>query len=159
MRIALERVPANEAADEPVPPRRLPWTYADLQRLARTELLSFLGLVVCFVGARNTRSWDDQLLWIVGAFAAMLLAGWGWTGWMLAGSRALRARERSALARGRRIADARRAAPVAGLVVTAEGMTRYHRPDCVFVRGREIVAGTAEQQTARGLVACGACRP
>ena len=155
MRIALARA-APQASDAP---RRLPWTYPDLQRFVRTELLSFLGLVVCFVGARNTRSWDDQLLWIVGAFAAMLLAGWGWTGWMLAGSRALRARERAALARGGRIASARRSASAAGVVVTGAGMTRYHRPDCTFARGRATTAVTAAQRASRDLMPCGACRP
>ncbi|HVU72787.1 MAG TPA: hypothetical protein VHE83_07485 [Mycobacteriales bacterium] len=156
MRLAFAQVPAREAE----PPRRLPWTYADLQRLVRTELLSFLGLVVCFVGARNTRAWDDQLLWIVGALAAMLLAGWGWTGWMLAGSRALRARERAALARGGAIAARRRRRSHAtGLVVTAAGMRHFHRPDCVFARDRPTTAATAEASAAQGLIACGACRP
>ena len=75
-------------------PPQTPWVLRDFGRLVRFEVLAFVAIVVCFVGARHTHDWDRQLYWIVGAMAAMLVSGVGWVVWLLVATRRLRQRQR-----------------------------------------------------------------
>ena len=49
------------------PLQTTPWSLDDFARLARFEIPSFIAIVACFVGAKHTETWDNQLYWIVGA--------------------------------------------------------------------------------------------
>jgi hypothetical protein len=119
---------------------------------------SFIAIVVCFAGARQTETWDHQLYWVVGAMAAMLLAGAGWTGWLLVGSRELRHRQRRLA-----VLTAGMATPEVASVFTSDvtvagrGMTHFHRPDCPLAQGRPVTSASAEEHTAKGLTPCGVC--
>jgi len=134
-----------------------PWKVDDFARLARFEIPSLIAIVACYIGAKHTETWDNQLYWVVGAIAAMLLAGAGWTGWLLVGSRALRRRQRQLAEVTVRFGL--RKSPQASFEVTVTGpkMTHFHRPDCPLARGRKVTTATAEEQLARGLTPCGVC--
>ena len=143
----------------------LPWALPDVQRLIRITLATLFVVLACFAGARNTAVWDDQLYWLVGAIAAMLVASYSWTLWILTGARALRIRQRALDVTARElIAVLRPAAVVGGDVdvqvigtfLTAPGMTRYHRAGCQLIRGRAthvVQAGVGD------LEPCGMCLP
>jgi hypothetical protein len=135
-----------------------PWTLRDFARLVRYELPAFIAIVVCFVGARKTSNWDHQLYWAVGAMAAMLLAGAGWTGWLLVGSRVLRQRQRRLGVVTAHLAPADEPAVTDNdLMVTGHGMTHFHRPGCPLTHGRNVSAGSADEHRAQGLTPCGVC--
>ena len=135
-----------------------PWTLDDFARLARFEIPSFIVIVSCFVGAKHTDTWDNQLYWIVGAMAAMLLAGAGWTGWLLVGTRALRRRQRRLAELTSEYAATHRPPAISTeLTVTGPKMTHFHRPDCPLARGRDVTWAPADEHLAEGLTACGVC--
>ncbi|MFN2582483.1 MAG: hypothetical protein ABR498_07065 [Candidatus Dormibacteria bacterium] len=135
-----------------------PWTLSDFARLLRFEVPSFIAVVVCFVGARQADTWDAQLYWVVGGMAAMLLAGAGWTGWFLVGTRELRRRQRRLAALTSRIAMPPAADPFAAdVTVTGRGMTHFHQPDCPLAQGRPVTAASADEHSAQGLTPCGVC--
>jgi hypothetical protein len=134
-----------------------PWRIEDAARLARFEIPSLIAIVVCFVGAKRTDTWDNQLYWIAGAMAAMLLAGAGWTEWLLVGTRALRRRQRRLAEVTSGLTVARRPDVVTDVLVTGPKMTHFHRTDCPLVRGRAASTGSSEDFEARGLTPCGVC--
>ena len=134
-----------------------PWSLPDFARLARFEVPSVIGIIVCFVGAKQTDSWDNQLYWIAGAIGLMLLAGAGWTGWLLVGTRALRRRQRRLAELTSQFAVVRRPHVATDVLVTGPKMTHFHRADCPLAHGREVSTGAAEDFEARGLTPCGVC--
>jgi len=134
-----------------------PWSLDDFARLARFEIPSVIAIVVCFVGAKHTESWDNQLYWIAGAMAAMLLAGAGWTGWLLVGTRALRWRQRRLGELTSQFSVVRRPVVTTDVLVTGPKMTHFHRADCPLAHGRAVKHGSSDQFEARGLTPCGVC--
>jgi hypothetical protein len=138
----------------------LPWTLADFSQLLRIEIPSLVAIVVCWVGARHTQVWDDQLYWVIGSIAAVLVAGVGWGIWLLVGARALRARQR----RLAEIVEGLAATPSvstirSGQLVSARAMLHFHRPDCPLMAGKRATVGSAEAHAQSGRVACGVCQP
>ena len=154
MRLVLSAPPPRASIDGP---RLTPWLLRDLARLIRFEAVAFIAIVVCFVGARHTHSWDAQLYWIVGGMAAMLVSGVGWATWLLIAARGLRVRQRRLAEITAALAPAASAAVLGSALVTAKGMKHYHRKGCVFVEHRPVTAATATQHAARGLAPCPAC--
>lgn len=134
-----------------------PWSLRDFARLLRFQVPGVIALVVCYVGARQTSNWDHQLYWIVGAMAAMLFTGTGWTAWLLVGSRALRRRQRRLAELTSRLAVPHRVPLSEGVAVAGPKMTRFHRPDCPLARGREVSVATPGEYLTRGLTPCGVC--
>jgi hypothetical protein len=97
------------------------------------------------------------------AVLAAAAAVGGSIAWLAAGRRAVRARRLTVIGvfdqRGfLRSAGARRE-PATDDVVAVSGTTRYHRADCVLVRGK--VAGPVARRgdAADGLRPCEMCRP
>lgn len=161
--IRIVRTPRPAAAPVDLSKRTAPWTPADFARLLRFEVPSIIAIVVCFVGARHTSDWGHQLYWIVGAMAAMLLAGAGWTTWLLVGSRTLRRRQRRLVELAVRVvplpitAAAKPTKAEQDRLVTAPGMTHFHRAGCMLTEGRKVRAGRREVLLDRGLTPCGVC--
>ena len=139
------------------PVARTPWVLRDLARLVRFEGVAFVAIVVCFVGARHTRTWDDQLYWIVGAMAAMLVSGIGWIAWLLGATRKLRQRQRRLAELTARIRGRVRPDASVDLMLAAPRMKHFHRAGCSFVAGRSATAATAEEHAEHGLNPCPVC--
>ena len=152
-------IPHLEAADASTTP--LPWALRDLSRLVWFEIVSLIAILGCFVGARHTRVWDDQLYFIVGGIMALLLAGAGWAVWVLVGARALRERQRALVVAVAPLiaSDVPTTAAGATVLVSGLGMTHFHRVGCAFAAGRPVAAATRAAHLRQGRTPCGACRP
>jgi hypothetical protein len=128
--------------------------------------LSGVGLLVCWIGASGNPYRDPELAWAAGGIGAVAVAGAGATAWLLTGVRELQARKRRLGRRTEAIAaaaGARRGATVTendrSSLVSAPGMTRYHRPDCLLVRGKPATRRTLAAHTKAGRRPCGVCQP
>ena len=148
-----------------------PWTMQDLLRLTWMSGLGLIGIGVCWYGISGQATMHRQLGWLVGAVAALTVAGIGMVGFLLAGLRAVHAETFEVVTEIRRdrlgedvdaIDDLAPvvAAPVAlasAGYVTGASMTRVHRPDCPHVRGKQV-GPISENDIARlGLTKCGVC--
>ena len=142
---------------ETAPPRALPWSMPDLRRLVRAIVLSSTGLVVAWLVASGTTDLEHQEYAVAGGIVATTVAVAGLAGWLLAGMRSVRDLREEAVQDLRALLLRRSPASpaTAGDLVTAAGMTHYHRASCLMVRGK--AAGSARRGSA--LVPCPICRP
>lgn len=111
------------------------------------------------VSGRET--FREQAGWVVLSVAAGGLFAMAFAVWLLGGLRAVRAGQREFLAELRRERESRASARVrageagAGELVTAAGMTRYHRVECRLLRNK----ATVPVRAGADLRPCGVCEP
>lgn len=132
------------------------WSRRDLVALLVLYVLGAGGLVVGWYGSAGEADWRDNATWLVTATAGLTVAGLGLLGWLVLGKLRITAAER-AVRLGlldRRAARYEVAPVIADVVVTADGMRRYHRPSCLLMEGKVPLAA---ERTA--LTACGVCEP
>ena len=117
-----------------------------------------LAVLVASLGARNTGDLGRQSDWTALAVAALALGVLTSALWLLGGRRAV----------GRRRVDLAKAAAAIFEVpptAAAQGdhrvatvvMSRYHRPNCQMVRGKELVTVPVEEHQRAGRTACAVC--
>lgn len=143
-----------------------PWRPADLLGSAVLAGAGLLGLVVAWYGGSDQADWPDALPWASLAAVATTVAMLGLVAWLVSGFRRVRRLRREVLpALHAQVGTSRRPAPAvaptagpAGLV-TAEGMTRFHRPGCPLVAGKPVRPLPADEFETSGLVPCGVCAP
>lgn len=157
------RLARPSAGDSAAPTRAYltaeePWT-------ARTGLFSLaLALagsavvVICWDGASDLRTAEDQASWLVGSIAGTVIFGFAGAVWVISGFRAVRlglhqlARDKRAFALAGK-PEPTGAVAHSGLVIGA-GMARMHRADCLLVQGKQVrPVGMADD----GLPGCGVC--
>jgi hypothetical protein len=128
--------------------------------------LNAVGVALLVTGwylAAGRLLFHDQVSGANVAIAGIIVAGVGNGVWLLTGRRAVGLRRRTVAEeierqyRGR--ARTAPAAEQATIFVAAKGMTRYHRPDCVFVVDRKVTARRRETHESQGRTPCGVCRP
>jgi hypothetical protein len=151
-----------------------PWTGNDLVIVCVTTIVA-LGLVaVGWHGVSGEVEVRRQVLWLDLGVAGVLLLGVGNAQWVLRGRRAVgdrRARllplggepigePAGGLTPGAGTAGAPPMAPRrAEGVVAGAAMTRYHRPDCELVAGKEVVTAGRNEHAAQGRRPCAVCEP
>lgn len=156
----LESPAPARAAGPPVPwrPAEAIWTTA----------LNIVGAVVVFVGwlgVSGTARLSHQYGWTSVAVVGLVIAALGNGLWLLGGRRAVGVRRRRLLADPPRGAvDVTSAAvatspPADDRLVTAPAMTRYHRPGCILVRGKDVRPYEPARRGAPAARPCGMCRP
>jgi hypothetical protein len=138
-----------------------PWRLGDALSVLT---LNAIGLVLVLTGwyvAAGRLLFHDQVVGANVAVAGIIVAGAGNGMWLLTGRRALGLRRRN-LAGGIEHQYRSRPRPVATQTtsfVVAKGMTRYHRPDCVFAAARPVVARSRDTHEAQGRTRCEVCKP
>jgi hypothetical protein len=110
---------------------------------------SFAGIVVAWVGASGQTHLGDEIPWLVVGVLALTVGGIAGATWLGRGLRSIRT-ERLALRRRLVAMDVGRpaAAGRSDIWMIAPGMTRVHRPDCEYLRGktaREVAPGSAPE--------------
>ena len=136
------------------------WGRRDLTLLGVPYALGAVGLVVAWYGSAKEADWRDNAGWLVTGTGSVTLAGIGLLLWLVAGKLRIVAAERavrSGLLERRAARQERpdvRTLPDSGLV-TWPGSRRYHRPSCLLMQGKAVVAAT----DLTDLGACGVCEP
>jgi len=140
-----------------------PWRTADLLRAAGLAAAGLTGLALTWYGASDQPDWADQLPWASLGVAATAIALLGLVSWLLAGLRRVRRLRREVLpllaasAAPRRSVSAAAVTPIGAALVTAPGMTRFHRPACPLAAGKPVQPVRPDDAVGAGLVPCGVC--
>ncbi|MHB8467173.1 MAG: hypothetical protein ACYDH6_05615 [Acidimicrobiales bacterium] len=135
---------------------QVPWGVSDARTIFFTTLGGFGALFVSWWGASGTARPNRQVTWIVVGIVAIVVIGVGNFFWLLAGRRAVGARQASVLGA---IADAPRAvrpATPGASLVAVDGSTRSHLPSCLLVRAKAV---TAIDHPDPSLRPCEMCQP
>jgi hypothetical protein len=133
------------------------WGRRDLTVLLVPYALGAVGLFVAWYGSAKEADWRDDARWLVTGTGSVALAGLGLLLWLVGGKLRIVAAERavrSGLIERREVRREVRTVPTEGLV-TAAGSRRYHRPSCLLMDGKTLVAATDLAH----LTACGVCEP
>jgi len=145
--------------------RPVPWRLGDLLLLYACTVVGLLLIAVAWFGASSSVVVDSQVRWTNIGIGGLILLGAGNLSWILAGRRAVGELRRHLTPLiplpERRVAPDTEAIPpqgaADGALVSARGMTRYHRPDCVFVAGKSVQKASERTFRRRGRTPCAAC--
>ena len=133
------------------------WNRRELIVSATLYVLGGIGLFIAWRGSAGEADWHDTANWLVLATASVSVAGLGILVWLALGKVRIAAAKRAVsagLVERRRDRLAAATAVLDADFITAAGMRRYHRPDCLLMVGKEAVAVTPETSSLR---ACGVC--
>lgn len=142
-----------------------PWHFGNRLSVVFLGLLGLGGILFSWWMVAGTAEAATQQKWLDVGVVALLLATVGDVVYLLAGRRSVRGRQRSVALRIARLADSGLVADdggtdtAAGTVVTAPRMTRYHRGDCLLVRGKAVSRGSVAENVRAGRRPCGVCTP
>lgn len=145
------------------PTRTLPWSIADARAAFLPIIFGAMLLAWGWWEASGTGNLDEQTTAVVFALLAAGVVVAGSFAWVAAGRRAVRLRREKVLGQLERHGLLGRVWAVSdaeadGLVAVA-GTTRYHRPDCLLVQGKDVEPVTADGRASAGRVPCEMCRP
>jgi len=138
-----------------------PWRLGEAMSMVTLNAVGFVLVVAGWSVAAGRLLFHDQVSGANVAIAGIIVAGVGNGVWLLTGRRAVGLRRRTvADAIERRYRSLPRPITEASTTfVASKGMTRYHRPDCVFVVERRVTARRRETHESQGRTPCGVCRP
>ena len=141
-----------------------PWHAGHQLSLAFLSLVGLGGICLSWWMVAGTAQTATQQGWLDLGVVALLLAATGDALYLLNGRRAVRGRERTLALRmaalaGGDAATVEAPAGTTGGVVTAPRMTRYHRSDCLLVRGKPVSWGSVAENRRAGRRPCGVCTP
>ena len=137
-----------------------PWNRRHLIGFAVSTSIGAGLLGASYLGVSAEVHLKDQVLFLDLGIAGLLVGALGGIRWLAAVVNAVRIRKAAAVALVRsRFAPAGTAGPAGpaeGLVATAR-MTRYHRPGCPLVAGKDVTAATPAEHSSAGRRPCGVC--
>lgn len=118
-------------------------------------------LVVAWAGAADRTEISDQIAWLNLGIVGVLVIVAVDARWVMRGRLAVAERLGAVLlaadAEPAEIATVAATSP--GELVCAVGMTRYHRHDCLLVRGKRLSADSRAGHDRAGRQPCEMCRP
>jgi hypothetical protein len=138
-----------------------PWRPEQISALAWRLALSAATIFAGWYGVATTPDFSDQAPWLALGTGGAVLGGLAAAGWLLAGFRQVKVRQRLLMERlglTQQDEDSAAIGAVINGLVTGRDMTRYHHADCLLVRGKRTVAYTGQVRR-RNLRPCGVCRP
>ena len=139
--------------------RSLPWELSDLLAVYATTFIGLLLVFLAWFGTSASVRLNSQVRWTNVGVAGVIVLGAGNLFWLLRGKRATGELRRLLLPRVPVHDEAPIGAPRAGPLVAGADMTRFHRPDCPLVAGKNVSAAGREAHTRAGREPCGVCLP
>jgi hypothetical protein len=142
--------------------RRVPWTTRAFSLAYVCAVGGLLVIGVAWFGASSSVTLNSQLRWADVGVAGLILLGAGNIAWLLTGRRAVGELRRHVLATvsPREVTVEEPATSAAGgVLVSGAGMSHYHRPDCLFVAGRQVRRASRQTFERRGRRPCRVCLP
>jgi hypothetical protein len=133
--------------------------------VAVSNLIGLALLVIGLTGARTTTEPHRLLLFLNVAAVGLVVALGGNGAFLLEGLRQVGRLRGALLVRPVReqVAAAPPQTPTdpipAGVLVAAEGMTRFHDSRCAAAAGKPVVPAPVDEHRAAGRVPCGLCLP
>jgi hypothetical protein len=151
-----------------------PWDTADLAGLGGRSAIAVVGVMVAWEGASRSTSWNTQQAWTALGVGCLVIGLTGVIGWIRAGTTRLRQMKLQVLETLRPVeaVAVKRTEPApwntqadqaalreAGMVVTGDGMSLFHRPSCLFAQGKGLEPQRRTVVERTGAAPCGVCRP
>jgi len=136
-----------------------PWGSRELTQFVALTVASLVLLAAGWFGAGGEALLEDQVPFLNVAVAGLLVGAAGGALWVIAGIRAVRARKAAVkvLVAARAGGPAGAASVGSDMFVAGAAMTRFHRPDCSLVAGKDVAATTRADHERAGRRACGMC--
>jgi hypothetical protein len=149
------------------------WTVTELLVLLAGLAAGAIILLAAWIGASGTSRYSSLVGWAAFGVAGPAVAGMAAASWILSGLRTIQ-RDRAEM--GARVAELAATRAIGGTppvrtrhavpsilspeeFVASKGMTRYHRPDCLMVKGKAVAAASVLTHRSAGRVPCGMCLP
>ena len=140
-----------------------PWSRGHLVSLAVIVALGGVACALAWNGTSTRSQLDDQTPWIALGVAGFLVAAAAQMVFLLQSRRAVMAHSIEVQASVASLVQVRTAAPsrpgLATGLVAAEGMARFHRPECPIAAGRPWQPEPRNVHEAAGRTPCGICSP
>jgi hypothetical protein len=140
-----------------------PWTAPLLSRLIGFNVVGFVLIAVSWYQVSGDVVLRDQLAWFNVGIVGLIVSGVGNGYWLLSGrSHVGRARMMVLPTRATRPRDGwgeRLAEDLENRPVATPAMTRYHRPSCPMVAGKQTAATTRRAHETAGRLPCELCEP
>jgi hypothetical protein len=145
--------------------RSVPWRVGDLMILYACSAVGLLVIGIAWFGASSSVVVSSQLRWTNVGIGGLIILGAGILAWILAGRRAVGELRRHVTSLiplpEQSVATEPAPAPAStaagGRLVSAAGMTHYHRPDCIFVAGKAVKKGTERTFRRQKRTPCAGC--
>ena len=137
-----------------------PWNRRNLIGFAVSTALGASLLGASYLGVSTEVHLKDQVLFLDLGIAGLLVGTFAGVCWLAAVVKAVRVRKSAAVALVRwRFGSVGTTGPAGSPegLVAAERMTRYHRPECSLVAGKDVTAATLAEHSAAGRRPCGMC--
>jgi hypothetical protein len=122
-----------------------PWQRRDALVFLTGVALGPIGLLVGWIGCHRTNHWGDQQGWLAVAILALVVSTASVAGWFRVGllnvrrlQYALAGVARTQLTATATAVSAERREPDSWPLVMVDGLTLYHRPDCLLVTGKAV---------------------
>jgi hypothetical protein len=122
-----------------------PWQRRDALVFLTGVALGPIGLLVGWIGCHHTDHWGDQQGWLAVAIMSLIISTASVAGWFRAGLRNVRRLQytlagvaRTHLTTAASAVQAERNEPDAWPLVMVDGLSLYHRPDCLLVTGKAV---------------------
>lgn len=140
-----------------------PWTAPLLSRLITFNVIGFMLVAMSWYQVSGEVAVRDQLAWFNVGVVGLIVSGIGNGSWLLSGrSHIGRARMMVLPPRAKSASsgwDARLAEDLENRPVAGLAMTRYHRPSCPMVAGKQTTATTRRAHERAGRTPCELCEP
>jgi hypothetical protein len=133
-----------------------PWRTIDFAIVLLGEATGLAVIAAAWYRTSGQPTPAQQVPWIAGATAGVILAGIGNAAWLVRARRVIGQRRVGALLRPAEVLlDARRVAPAPDALVSVPGARRYHRAACPLVSNKTVVPVALSDQRQP----CGVCAP
>jgi len=139
---------------------RSPWRREIAVVAGLGTVLAAALIIIAWVVSSGESRFSHQISWVSVAITGLIVAGVCNVFFVLTARQAMRTRAMR-LGGGAAIDDEQLVAAAADddRLVAGRAMTRYHRPDCILVHGKNVRAAARALHEKRGRSACGVCRP
>jgi len=122
-----------------------PWQRRDALVFLTGVALGPIGLLAGWIGCHQTNHWGDQQGWLAVAILALVISTASVAGWFRVGllnvrrlQYALAGVARTQLTATATAVQAEHREPDSWPLVMVDGLSLYHRPDCLLVTGKAV---------------------
>jgi hypothetical protein len=135
----------------------LPWTRAQRRLVTALNLGGGILIGTAWAGSGGTDTIRGQIAWLNLATVGAVIAAVADAAWLYYGRRAVGRRRRRVVPDLLPVAASAPVAVAAGGWVWLPGTRRVHRPGCVLVLGKRVVAVKAARISSERLMRCEVC--
>jgi len=140
----------------------VPWAISDARTVFFSTTVGLVAIFVAWWGASGSANLSRQVTWLIVGIGGIVFLGAGNFFWLLAGRRAVGARQArtlDAIVAAPFSAPISTSAPAEAGYVALDGSRRFHVPSCLLVQGKATKPVNPGRRRGVPLQPCEMCRP